>query len=202
MAVMLKPNPKTNMLTFITARSSPAAFFEMWRKEREKERKRKRKKAVIEVICFISLCQTEIHRRKEVKWKTAIYIKVKKFQSWDWQKAGNRQNIYGDGRDGGVTVAVSANWRWWLWGDCRTAEGKQSLGCLAVGTFKSWKPHTSKGFYSLFSYSDFFFPKSKTRTLSFSKRRKQCVLYAVVFFFFFSSWGDKIILNTVLQGKQ
>lgn len=99
-----------------------------------------------------------------------------------------------------MTVAVSANWRWWLWGDSRTAESKQSLGCLAVGTFKSWKPPQVKDFTAYFHIPTSFFQNLRLIHYHFQKEESN-VFLMLLFSFSFSSWEDKIIFKHSSAGK-
>lgn len=181
MVAMLKLSPKPNMLTFITARSSPTASFKMWKKER---------KSLKSSALFPYVKQKHI---REERLNEKQPFTLKKFQSWDWQKAGNRQNVSCDGRDGGEAVAVSANWRWWSWGDCRTAEGKQSLlGCRHIQKLKT--PQV-KDFTAFFNIQTSFF---KPRLIHYHFQKKKA-MYSLCCFF--SSWGDRIIFKHSTAGK-
>lgn len=105
MAVMCKVNPKTNILTFFPVRCSAetSILFKMILTAtgtEDRKRKREGSSGGVEqqhqhrshlLYSFMSNNNTQERKRGQTKTN---YIKIKKFQSWDWQKPGIRQNIY------------------------------------------------------------------------------------------------------------
>lgn len=61
---------------------------------------------------------------------------------------------------------------------CRSGEGKSSLRCLAVGTFKSWKPSRLKDFTAfLFIFRLLFRNLRLVYRYCLKRRKKHCTLY-------------------------